>query len=78
MYPPSSSGYPAVQPPGPSVGEALAAEPLAAGQGGSAESYTRSLLKSKLSAQVLKDFARMVATTRPQGPVQHWKAEPVD
>ena len=83
-YPPTVSVFEAEGV--PTVGEALAGGPGAAGisssgpsspGGGAADSYTRSVLKGRVSADVLKEFARMVAVTKQNlGP--QLKNEPVD
>ena len=42
-----------------------------------AETYTRSLMKDRVSTQVLQDFARMVAQNN-LGSLNQWKSEPID
>jgi hypothetical protein len=56
------------------VGEALGAVHNT-GESTVAETYTRSLLKDKVSTQVLKDFARMVAESNMNTPSMIWKSE---
>lgn len=58
-----------------SIGEILAAS-QAPGEA-IAETYTKSLMKDRVSSQVLKDFASMVAQTK-RLPQDQWKSEPID
>lgn len=58
-----------------SIGEILAASRIPSE--GVAETYTQSLMKDRVSSQVLKDFARMVVQSK-HGPQGQWKSEPVD
>lgn len=55
------------------VGQVLGAADTAC-EGNMGDTYAKSLLKGRVSTQVLKDFARMVAESRPQ-PSAPWKFE---
>ena len=48
---------------------AAAAQAVASGSEGAAEGYTRSLMRDKVSTQVLEDFARMVGRSKFGGPM---------
>ena len=56
------------------IGDVLATV-QGAGESTVAETYTRSLMRDRVSTQVLKDFARMVAENN--GPRNQWKTEPL-
>jgi len=83
QFPPAASVYEGAG--GRTVGDALAADPVPiesgagdAGGGSTAEAYTRSVLKGRVSSQVLKEFARMVAVTKQENTGPPIKADPVD
>jgi len=83
QFPPATSVYEGAR--SRTIGEALAANPAPleggagdAGSGSTAEAYTRSVLKGRVSSQVLKEFARMVAVTKHESAGPSIKADPVD
>ena len=65
-----------------SLSEAMASAVAAAGakEGGAVETYTRSLMRDRVSTQVLRDFARMVGQqSSGYHPVEgRWNHEPLD
>ena len=72
-YPPHPSEHESQRP--RNVGDALAAI-QAGSEGPAAASYTRSLMRDKISTEVLQDFARMIKESKMRSEIQ-WKPEPL-